>query len=305
MVNSSSERNIKRAYFQPEASAGSGEILNVQHRAVPIQKFGSSLETTDDFVTIEEPLEIRIRYFVEDQIRENSLSVTMRTPGDDLDLACGFLLSEGIVKDYSQIQEAVLGPNRENAPSVENVVSIQLHESARFDPDSLLRHFYTTSSCGVCGKVSLATVKVHVPPHLPSDFKISADQIALLPNNLRNRQREFSKTGGLHASALFDCDAKILRVREDVGRHNALDKLIGSFRKSGLDSLRTSGLLLSGRASFELLQKAAIAGIPLVASIGPPSSLAIDLARDQDITLLGFLRDETFNLYHGERVVRD
>lgn len=279
--------------------------MNVQHRAVPIQKFGPSLETTDDFVTIEEPLEIRIRYFDKRQIRENSLSVTMRTPGDDLDLACGFLLSEGIVRDYSQIQEAVLGADWGDAPSAENVVSIQLHEGAQFDPDSLLRHFYTTSSCGVCGKVSLATVNVHVPPHLPSDFKMSADQIALLPNNLRNRQMEFSKTGGLHASALFDSDAKILRVREDVGRHNALDKLLGSFRESGLDSLRTSGLLLSGRASFELLQKAAIAGIPLVASIGPPSSLAIDLARDQDITLIGFLRDETFNLYHGERVVRD
>ncbi|MXW53640.1 MAG: formate dehydrogenase accessory sulfurtransferase FdhD [Gammaproteobacteria bacterium] len=279
--------------------------MNDQHRAVPIQKFGSRLESTDDFVTIEEPLEIRIRYFDKRQIRENSLSVTMRTPGDDLDLACGFLLSEGIVKDYSQIQEAVLGADWGDAPSAENVVSIQLHEGAQFDPDSLLRHFYTTSSCGVCGKVSLATVKVHVPSHLPSDFKISADQITLLPNNLRNRQMEFSKTGGLHASALFDSDAKILRVREDVGRHNALDKLLGSFRESGLESLRTSGLLLSGRASFELLQKAAIAGIPLVASIGPPSSLAIDLARDQDITLIGFLRDETFNLYHGERVVRD
>ncbi len=299
------ERYIKRAYSQPEVNAGSGEILNVQHRAVPIQKFGSRLETTDDFVTIEEPLEIRIRYFEKRQIRENSLSVTMRTPGDDLDLACGFLLSEGIVKDYSQIQEAVLGADWGDAPSAENVVSIQLHEDAQFDPDSLLRHFYTTSSCGVCGKVSLATVKVHVPPHLPSDFKISADQIALLPNNLRNQQMEFSKTGGLHASALFDSYAKILRVREDVGRHNALDKLLGSFRESGLESLRTSGLLLSGRASFELLQKSAIAGIPLVASIGPPSSLAIDLARDQDITLIGFLRDETFNLYHGERVVRD
>lgn len=305
MVSSSRERNIKRAYSQLEASAGSGEILNVQHRSVPIQRFGADQAAADDLVTIEEPLEIRIRYFDECQVRENSLSVTMRTPGDDLDLACGFLLSEGIVGDYSQIKAIARGTLEGNESNAENVVSIQLQENARFDPDSLLRHFYTTSSCGVCGKVSLATVKVHVPSHAPSHFKISAARIAMLPIKLRKRQMEFSKTGGLHASALFDSEANILRIREDVGRHNALDKLLGSFRESGLNSLRASGLLLSGRASFELLQKAAIAGIPFVASIGPPSSLAIDLARDQDITLLGFLREKTFNLYHGERVVRD
>ena len=279
--------------------------MNAQHRAVPIQKFGADPATTDDFVTVEEPLEIRIRYYEEGQIHESSLSVTMRTPGDDTDLACGFLLSEGIVSNYNQIQSVGHSSESETGANAQNVVTVQLQESTRFNPDSLLRHFYTSSSCGVCGKVSLASVNVHVPEHAPSDFTISTSRIELLPQLLRNRQVEFSKTGGLHASALFDNEAKILKIREDIGRHNALDKLIGSFRVSGLSPLRSSGLLLSGRASFELLQKAAIAGIPLVASIGPPSSLAIELARDQEITLVGFLREKTFNLYHGERVVGD
>ena len=305
MVNSSSERNVKRTCSQPEASASSGEILNAQHRAVPIQKFGADQAATDDFVTVEEPLEIRIRYYEEGQIHESSLSVTMRTPGDDTDLACGFLLTEGIITGYDQIQAVTNKTQNDGGANADNVVIIQLEESTRFNPDSLLRHFYTSSSCGVCGKVSLASVNVHVPEHAPAKFAISAARIELLPQLLRKKQVEFSRTGGLHASALFDSQANILKIREDIGRHNALDKLIGSFRDSGLSTLRSSGLLLSGRASFELLQKAAIAGIPLVASIGPPSSLAIELARDQEITLVGFLREKTFNLYHGERVVCD
>lgn len=279
--------------------------MNVQHRTVPIRKFGSGQESTDDLVTIEEPLEIRILYHEEDQVKESSLSVTMRTPGDDVDLACGFLLSEGIVENFSHIRAVSRERVQSEQSNEENVVVIELEKSVRFNLDSLLRHFYTTSSCGICGKVSLATVKVHVPYHAPSEFTISTERITALPDLLRNQQQEFSKTGGLHASALFDREANILKIREDVGRHNALDKLIGSFRETGLDSLRENGLLLSGRASFELLQKAAIAGIPFVASIGPPSSLAIDLARDQNITLIGFLRDRTFNLYCGDRVVRD
>ncbi|MCY3885314.1 MAG: formate dehydrogenase accessory sulfurtransferase FdhD [Gammaproteobacteria bacterium] len=298
-------RNIKRVCCQLEADIDSGVILNAQHRAVPICKFGQDQVSTNDLVTIEEPLEIRVGYYDNGELRENSLSITMRTPGDDADLACGFLLSEGIIKEYSQIRAISEEVPSGDESSSANVVTIKLQESSTFDPDSLLRHFYTTSSCGVCGKVSLATVRVHVPQHEATDFCISTAEIAQLPTRLRQRQQEFAKTGGLHASALFDCHANILRVREDVGRHNALDKLLGSFRETGIGSLRSNGLLLSGRASFELLQKAAIAGIPFVASIGPPSSLAVDLARDQGITLLGFLRDQTFNLYHGDRVVSD
>lgn len=278
--------------------------MNDQHRSVVIHKFGDTQEASDDFVTIEEPLEIRLRYYDEGVIREQRLSITMRTPGDDLELASGFVLSEGIVEDYAQIESLARGDKKDDF-NEENVVTVTLRKTVRFDPDSLLRHFYTTSSCGVCGKVSLATVRVHVPHHSPSEFQISTQRISMLSAKLRSQQREFSRTGGLHASALFDRLGNILRVREDVGRHNALDKLLGSFRESGLSSLRSNGLLLSGRASFELLQKASIAGIPFVASIGPPSSLAVDLARDQDITLIGFLRESTFNLYHGSRVIRD
>ena len=248
-------------------------------------------------MSVEEPLEFKIEHWVAGAYQQYSLAVTMRTPGDDADLASGFLLSEGIIDHFRRIDQV-----RTDGP---NTITVRLAKDVYFDPESLLRHFYTTSSCGVCGKTSLAAVKVHINTHMESDFVISAENLKLLTSRLQKHQSEFQKTGGLHASALFDSDGNILSLREDVGRHNALDKLIGSLRNATQYKPQKCGLLLSGRASFELMQKSAIASLPLVASIGPPSSLAIDLAQEQDITLVGFLRSNSFNVYHGARVGGD
>lgn len=279
--------------------------MNDQHRRVPIQRIGAGNHASQDFVTVEEPLEMRVEHYHNGRLQQTSISITMRTPGDDVDLVYGFLLSEGIVDCFSKIDDARTLTVEGQEPQNGNTIVARLRRDCQFDPESLLRHFYTSSSCGVCGKVSLAAVDVHIQPKLPSDFRISSALVSTLGDKLRKQQVEFERTGGLHASALFDLTGTIVRLREDIGRHNALDKLIGSFRDSGLGGLREHGVLLSGRASFELLQKSAIAGIPFVASIGPPSSLAIDLARDQDITLVGFLRDNSFNQYHGNRVLHD
>ena len=262
-----------------------------------IRRVNHTSEVCEDAVSIEEPLEFTIEHWVVDSYQQYSLAVTMRTPGDDVDLAYGFLLSEGIVSRFLQIDQVHAGEP--------NSVTVRLKRDSYFDPESLLRHFYTSSSCGVCGKTSLAAVKVHVSTQRTSEFSISAQVLKNLPARLQQYQSEFQKTGGLHASALFDHNGDIQTLREDVGRHNALDKLIGSLRNTPQQKWQDCGLLLSGRASFELMQKSAIAGFPLVASIGPPSSLAIDLAREQDITLIGFLRPQGFNLYHGSGVTND
>ncbi len=279
--------------------------MSVKSRTVQIRRVGSAVRSDSDVVTVEEPLEIRVAHTSNGTQEVDSLSVTMRTPGDDEDLACGFLLSEGIVADLSDISCVQSEAPQENSSESANVVTATLASSVFFDSESLLRHFYTSSSCGVCGKVSLAAVDVHIRQRERSKFRIASSTLVALPESLREHQSEFRKTGGLHASALFDAEGRIVRVREDVGRHNALDKLIGSFRNSSLDQIASLGLLLSGRASFELIQKAAIAGLAFVASIGPPSSLAIDLAQDQDITLVGFLRNNEYNQYHGDRVIHD
>lgn len=269
----------------------------MRNRDYRIRRVNHTLEVCEDSVSVEEPLEFKVEHWVSDTYQQYSLAVTMRTPGDDADLVSGFLFSEGIIDHFRQIDHV-----RSDGP---NTITVRLDKDVYFDPESLLRHFYTTSSCGVCGKTSLAAVQVHVSTKLASSFEISARILKVLPERLQQYQSEFQKTGGLHASALFNSEGEIQALREDVGRHNALDKLIGSLRESTQCAPQDCGLVLSGRASFELLQKSAIVGFPVVASIGPPSSLAIDLAQDQDITLVGFLRDSGFNVYHGSRVNGD
>lgn len=269
----------------------------MRNRDYRIRRVNHTSEVCEDSVSVEEPLEFKIEHWVSGSYQLFSLAVTMRTPGDDADLVSGFLLSEGIIEHFQKIDNI-----RTDGP---NTVTVRLEKDVYFDPESLLRHFYTTSSCGVCGKTSLAAVKVHVSARLETSFSISTEILKILPTRLKQYQSEFQKTGGLHASALFNSDGQIQALREDVGRHNALDKLIGSLRDSTQYRPQDCGLLLSGRASFELLQKSAIAGFPFVASIGPPSSLAIDLAREQDISLIGFLRPNGFNIYHGSRVQSD
>ncbi len=254
-----------------------------------------------DVITVEEPLEIRLSYTAGGERVEQSISVTMRTPGNDKELAIGFLAGEAIVRRAGDVRlvEHCEPPSPDKG--IRNVIRVELADDIGVDAGGLLRHFYTTSSCGVCGKASLDAVRVQIEPRPVSAFRISAAALKTLPEALRARQTEFARTGGLHATASFDANGSLLRVREDVGRHNAFDKLAGSYLAEG--DLASHGILLSGRASFELLQKAAVAGAPLVASIGPPSSLAVELAQDQGITLAGFLKSDRFNIYAGaERI---
>lgn len=254
-----------------------------------------------DAVAVEEPLEIRLGYDGPDGRLARSLSITMRTPGDDLALAAGFLFGEGIVREAGEIASlAHCGPP---APGKDhrNVVRVELAPGVAVDLARLERHFYTTSSCGVCGKTSLEALSVRarhrIPPPRPM---IAAHRLGALPAALGARQRVFGETGGLHGAGLFGGDGRLLDVREDVGRHNALDKLVGAVLLDGGLPLAERGILLSGRASFELMQKALMAGCPLVAAVGAPSSLAVELAREHSITLVGFLRPRRFNIYAGE-----
>ena len=254
-----------------------------------------------DVITVEEPLEIRLSYTARGERVEQSISVTMRTPGNDEELAVGFLAGEAIIRGAGDVRRVEHCAPASPDKGIRNVIRVELADDIGVDAGGLLRHFYTTSSCGVCGKASLDAVRVQLEPRTPSAFSISETALRGLPEALRAGQAEFARTGGLHATASFNESGTILRVREDVGRHNAFDKLAGSYLADG--DLGRHGILLSGRASFELLQKAAVAGAPLVASIGPPSSLAVELAQDQGITLAGFLKSDRFNVYAGlERI---
>jgi FdhD protein len=277
--------------------------MSAQHHLDPVRQVSidamrdARLVTRDDLVVVEEPLEIRVAVAA-DQGPGTSLSVTMRTPGEDIELAVGFLHGEGIIRSREDIADTrICGLDG-------NVVRIQLAEGAAFDASRLQRNFYTTSSCGVCGNASLAAVERMLrSPQVDGSLRVSSTLIESLSERARAGQDVFRETGGLHASCLFDAEGRLLDVREDVGRHNALDKLIGARLLAGELPLSRCELYLSGRASFELLQKAAAAGIPVVAAVGAPSSLAIDLAQRTGILLVGFLRGHSFNVYaHRERL---
>jgi FdhD protein len=270
----------------------------------------SGMAEADDLLAAEEPLEIRVGYGPINDRHQKNISVTMRTPGNDFELALGFLHTEGIIKNIDDITTIKYCTDLNTIENQENIVRAELHENIPFDFTNLERNFYTTSSCGVCGKASIDAVRtVCEMKNLPDDLKISREVLYALPGRLRKHQNVFEYTGGLHACALFDTEGNLVLTREDVGRHNALDKLIGAclaIRSADFDSFPFSRyiLLLSGRASFELIQKAAMAGIKIVAAIGAPSSLAVEMAKEFGITLIGFLRGETFNIYSSEdRVV--
>ncbi len=256
---------------------------------------------TDELAT-EEPLEIRVLRRDRDgggSWVSFSIAVTMRTPGNDFELSAGFLFSEGVVKDKNQILQISYCKD----PGVEqqfNIVSVFLSDDTLFDHQKLSRNVYTSSSCGICGKGSLELVKAVCETRPVGDIFVSTKMLRQLPDIVRKSQGVFARTGGLHASALFDQDGNLVLLREDVGRHNALDKLVGAAFFSGKLPASNTILLLSGRASFELVQKAVLAGIPAIASVGAPSSLAVDLAREYGLTLVGFLRNDRFNLYSGE-----
>lgn len=261
---------------------------------------GSESLAEQDILAVEEPLEIRLRFGAAGTQTEKAISVTMRTPGNDEELATGFLYTEGIITNGAAVSAADHLPG-----SDDNVMAITLSPDVIPDMGKLDRHFYTTSSCGVCGKSSIDAVKIACNIASGKDtIAVDASLIYTLPALLRERQSVFDATGGLHASALFDTTGALLLLREDVGRHNALDKLIGAALKDEMLPLDHHILLLSGRASFELIQKAAMAGIKLVAAVGAPSSLAAKLAEENEMTLIGFLRDNRFNIYTGKQRIK-
>ena len=261
-----------------------------------ISPSGSTLQS--DLLAVEEPLEVRLSHDVDGRRVHAPVSVTMRTPGHDEELAAGFLYTEGIVVAREQVSGV-------RACGGGNVVRVDLADGVRVDLPRLERHFYTSSSCGVCGKASLEAVQVYARHRLAEGMPgIDAEVIYHLPKVLRASQTVFEHTGGLHAAALFNTEGKLLCLREDVGRHNALDKLIGAQFLAGHTPLSDAVLLVSGRASFELVQKAVVAGIPILAAVGAPSSLAVSLARKHGLTLIGFVRPDRFNLYTGTERIR-
>jgi FdhD protein len=272
---------------------------SVKH--IDIKKIsGSEVESKPDLLAIEEPLEIRMGFGAMTDRQQKSLSVTMRSPGHDFELTVGFLFTEGIIKKYDQIESVKYCEDGGKQDQKENIVRVELKPEVEIDFEKLQRHFYTSSSCGVCGKSSIDSVKVNCAPQ-PDTFQIASSIVHSLPEKLRKAQQVFEHTGGLHASALFDAEGNLILLREDVGRHNVLDKIVGAMLSKEKIPLSNYALLVSGRASFELVQKAAVAGIPLLAAVGAPSSLAVELAKEFGMTLLGFVRDQRFNVYCGEQ----
>jgi FdhD protein len=265
-------------------------------RVCRISHSGSTLEP--DLLAVEEPLEVRLGHDADGRRVHVPVSVTMRTPGHDHELAVGFLYSEGILVAPEQVAGV-------RACGMGNVVRVDLAADVGVDLSRLQRHFYTSSSCGVCGKASLEAVQVCARHRLAEGRPVvDGEVIHHLPEALRAAQTVFDRTGGLHAAALFTTQGELLCLREDVGRHNALDKLIGAQFLAGRTPLSEDVLLVSGRASFELVQKAAVAGIPVLAAVGAPSSLAVSLAREYGLTVIGFVRQDRFNIYTGAERIR-
>jgi FdhD protein len=256
----------------------------------------ATLLAQQDWLAVEEPLEIRLAGPAQAPV---SVAVTMRTPGHDHELTMGFLYAEGLVSS----REAVVAVETATLPwsgQPCNVVTVRLTQA--FDPDTLQRNFFATSSCGVCGKASLEQLAVTCPPIAAGPI-VAPDVLSQLPLRLRQQQHLFAQTGGLHAAGLFDSSGQLMSLHEDVGRHNAVDKVVGQILLAGGVPLRHHILLVSGRTSFEILQKAAMAGVPIVCAVSAPSSLAVAVARRFGITLIGFLRDHRCNVYtHPERL---
>jgi FdhD protein len=283
-------------------SVSPADIFRVRH---------GEIEAFQDAVAVEEPLEIQLVYGPAENRKVKSISITMRTPGNDHELAAGFLMSEGVVRDVTHIASIgvpsaaniaprdVAGSRQMSVPTRlrSQVIRVELLPDIEVSMSTLERNFYTTSSCGVCGKASLLALRTLCPLPQQDNFMVRSDILSSLPLELQASQAVFKQTGGLHAASLFTADGQLHSVREDVGRHNAVDKLLGEAFLQDEVPLRNHLLLLSGRASFELLQKAVMGGIPMVAAIGAPSSLAIEVAREFSITLVGFLRPGTFNIY--------
>ncbi|HEX4834700.1 MAG TPA: formate dehydrogenase accessory sulfurtransferase FdhD [bacterium] len=264
----------------------------------------STAHARSDVLAVEEPLEIRL--YPPDGQPYVQVSVTMRTPGHDFELAAGFLYTEGILQGADQVQSLryCTDPDLDGEQQY-NIVNVVLRPGTSYDPERLRRNFYTTSSCGVCGKASIDAIHVRGICPVPEDaWVVEGEMFGRLEEQLRSSQAIFEKTGGLHAAGLFDGQGRLLALREDVGRHNAVDKLIGHAFLERLLPLHRHLMMVSGRASFEIMQKAAAAGIPIVAAVSAPSSLACDVARSFGMTLVGFVRGTRFSVYTGAHRIR-
>lgn len=262
----------------------------------------ADLATAQDRVAVEEPLEIRLGIDTKNGRTANSISITMRTPGNDAELAVGFLYSEAIIKNDDDVDSVELcGPAAADS-GLRNIVRVDLKSGITVDLQRLQRNFYTTSSCGVCGKSSLDalhTIGTTAPPFVERSFRHAV--LVDIPKKLRAEQDAFEQTGGLHAAAAFNAEGDLLVVHEDVGRHNAVDKVVGTLLQGKRLPANDLGLMVSGRASFELMQKTLVAGFPLLAAVSAPSSLAVALAEEFGVTLVGFLRGDSCIVFTGAR----
>ncbi len=272
-------------------------MKNVKVENINIKRVTNGKVTeTSDLVAVEEPMEILLTYSTASGHMQKNIAVIMRTPGNDIELAAGFLFTEGIIQSKEAIEEI------KHVATDDNRVMVILKENVIPVLNNAERNFYSTSSCGICGKSSIDVIRTtSLYQNEPVVISVYASSLYQLQDMLISQQETFNNTGGIHASALFSTDGELIMLREDVGRHNALDKLIGVCLINKNLPLSNHILLLSGRASFELIQKASMAGIQLVAAVGAPSSLAVEVARETGITLIGFLRNERFNIYTGEQ----
>ena len=282
--------------LQKTGKARRGSKTKTRMRAVEDGK----ARLKSDVLATEEPMEIRLVTGDERQ----TVAVTMRTPGADFELAAGFLYGEGIVSSRDEIRKISYCVDVD-ADQRYNIVNVELRGGLDYDLRPLERHFYTTSACGVCGKASLEQLELRGCSVIGSGPEVSAETVYALPEKLREAQNLFEATGGLHAAALFDAEGDLLAVREDVGRHNATDKLVGWALLEGKLPLSEHIVMVSGRSSFEILQKCLTAGVPIVCAVSAPSSLAVDVAGEFGMTLVGFLRERRFNVYSGSERIRD
>jgi len=273
--------------LEPDLEVPRG-VPAVRHRVVKVREHGAS--ECLDHLAVEEPLEIRLGGV--------SLTVTMRTPGDDEELVAGFLFSEGIIAGAEDLDVIARYRGPDGDPDDGNVMNVLLKGDLRVAKDRLRRNFVASSSCGLCGKATIDAIRMALPP-VRSDLVISIDRLNRLGAAMHDAQSTFEKTGGLHAAGLFDADGRMIVLREDIGRHNAVDKIIGHRVLARAVPLDRQVLMVSGRVSFEIMQKALTAGIPVIAAVSAPSSLAVQMALAADMTLIGFARNGGFNLYSG------
>ena len=276
--------------------------MNSKYKVIKFSK--NKFEKIDDLISIEEPLEISVKYKDQNQWVINSLSITMRTPGHDKDLVRGFLFNEQIIEDLNEIESIEGIGEKVGQYKIQNKILITLNNSKNIDISKIKRDFLTNSSCGVCGKSSLDALEiVKKEKTFKAEPKLTKEIIIKSPSILRQNQSEFSKTGGIHASGLFSADGKLISLREDVGRHNALDKMIGDALNNNQIDPKNQFITCSGRLNFELVQKVLMTNIGLMIGVGAPTSLAIDLANRFDMTLIGFVKEDSFNIYTNNQKV--